>query len=251
MHGGPAIERKRLDLSEKALARMKVKNTRFEIIVDPDAAYKLKTKQITEDDTPLIEILEIDAVFTDATKGMRASTEELFEAFGTEDEMEAAKTILKEGDLQLTQGQRKEMADKKRLQIIAFVAKNAVDPKTKLPHPPARIENALEAGNIRIDPYDNVDNQIKRVIKELQTILPISIEQVQVAVRMPAEYSGKCYGVVKRFGSIKKEQWTNDGYWIVAVQLPAGRQVEFMEAVESITKGRSEVKVMERSRLDV
>ena len=59
-------ERKKLDLKNKAIAKYKYKNNRFEIIVNPDLAFKLKTKQITEDEVPILEILEIDAVFSGA-----------------------------------------------------------------------------------------------------------------------------------------------------------------------------------------
>ena len=240
-------ERKRLDLKNKAIAKYKFKKYNFEIIVDPDLAFKLKMKQITEEDVPILEILEIDTVFSDAGKGLKAPADELLEAFETEDELVVAKLILKKGELQLTQAQRKELADNKRKQIINFISKHAVDPKLNIPHPPARIENALEVGNIKIDPYDNVNSQIKRIVKELQTILPMKLEQVKVAVRMPAEYAGKGYGLVKKFGDIQQEQYTQDGNWICVVEFPSGRQPEFMEKVEELCKGRAELKVMDRS----
>jgi ribosome maturation protein SDO1 len=241
-------ERKKLDLKNKAIAKYKFKNNRFEIIVNPDLAFKLKMKHISEDEVPILEILEIDAVFSDAGKGQRASADELIEAFETDDELAVARIILKKGELQLTQAQRKELADNKRKQIINFISKHAVDPKLNIPHPPARIENALEVANIKIDPYDNIDSQIKRVVKELQTVLPMKLEQVKLAIKMPAEYAGKGYGVVKRFGDIKQEQYTNDGYWICSLEFPAGRQPEFMEKIEELSKGRAEIKIIERSQ---
>ena len=250
MSGIIGTEKKKLDLSNKALARFKHKSKRFEIIVNPDLAFKLKMKQITEDEVQILEILEIDAIFTDAGKGLRATSEDLIDAFETDDELEIAKIILKKGELQLTQGQRKELADNKRKQIINFISKHAVDPKLNIPHPPARIENALEVAKIKIDPYDNVDSQTKRIIKELQSILPMKLEQVKIAVKMPSEYAGKAYGLVKRFGDISQEQYTNDGNWICVIQFPAGRQPEFMEKVEQLCKGRAELKVMERSTFE-
>ncbi|MHA2364156.1 MAG: ribosome assembly factor SBDS [Candidatus Hodarchaeales archaeon] len=251
MYSGGAQRERRVDLSNKALARLKYRGKiSFEIIVDPKLAFKLRMKEINEDDVPILEIIEIDAVFLDASKGLRASSEELLEAFETDDELEVAKIILKKGELQLTQAQRDELAEKKKRQIITFISKNAINPQNNLPHPPTRIEAALQQGKIKIDPFDNVDTQIRRIIKELQPIIPLRLEQVKLAVKMPAEYSGKSYGVIKRYGEIFKEQWTDDGSWIVALQLPAGRQAEFMEKVEGITKGRSEMKVIERTRLD-
>ena len=246
---GPS-EKKKLDLSNKALARFKHKNRKFEIIVNPDLAFKIRMKQLTVEEVQILEILEIDAVFSEASKGLRATSEDLIDAFETDDELEIAKIILRKGELQLTQGQRKELADNKRKQIINFISKHAVDPKLNIPHPPARIENALEVAKIKIDPYDNVDSQTKRIIKELQSILPMKLEQVKIAVKMPSEYAGKAYGLVKRFGDISQEQYTNDGNWICVIQFPAGRQPEFMEKVEQLCKGRAELKVMERSTFE-
>ena len=248
MSGITGQEKKKLDMKNKALAKYKHKHNRFEIIVNPDIAFKLRMKQITWEEIDILEILEIDAIFKDASKGLRATTEDLIDAFETEDEIEIAKIILKKGELQLTQNQRKELADQKRKQIINFISKHAVDPKLNVPHPPARIENALEVGNIKIDPYDNVDSQTKRVIRELQNILPMKLEQVKLAVKMPSDYAGKAYGIVKRFGEISQEQYTKDGNWICVVEFPAGRQSEFMEKIESLCKGRAEIKVMERSQ---
>ena len=150
MSGITGQEKKKLDMKNKALAKYKHKHNRFEIIVNPDIAFKLRMKQITWEEIDILEILEIDAIFKDASKGLRATTEDLIDAFETEDEIEIAKIILKKGELQLTQNQRKELADQKRKQIINFISKHAVDPKLNIPHPPARIENALEVGNIKI-----------------------------------------------------------------------------------------------------
>jgi ribosome maturation protein Sdo1 len=52
--------------------------------------------------------------------------------------------IVDEGEVQLTVEQRRELVEKKRAAIIAFISQQAVDPKTKMPHPPQRIELALE-----------------------------------------------------------------------------------------------------------
>ena len=79
--------------------------------------------------------------------------------------------------------------------------------------------------------------------------LPLRIEQVVLAVRMPAEYGAKAYGLVKRYGEIKNEEWSSGGSWICVVSIPAGRQLEFVEGIEGLTKGKAEVKVMERTKL--
>ncbi|MHA1984081.1 MAG: ribosome assembly factor SBDS [Candidatus Hodarchaeales archaeon] len=250
-------EQKKVDFvkSKQALVKYKKQNFNFEIIVDPKAAFEYiqEFRNPSDDENSqipdLIDILEIDIVYSDAYRGERATVDDLTYIFETEDIIKIAKVILEEGSLQLTQTQRDELAEKKRRQIITFISKNAVDPKTNLPHPPTRIENALEHGKIKIDPFMSIDEQIKEVVKKLMVYLPIKIEQVVLAVRMPAEYGAKAYGIVKRFGQIRNEEWSSSGSWICVVSIPAGRQVDFMDSLERLTKGRAEIKVMERSKM--
>jgi ribosome maturation protein Sdo1 len=53
----------------------------------------------------------------------------------------------------------------------------------------------------------------------------------------------------KRSAQIQKDEWQNDGHWIAVVNVAAGIQGEFMERVQGMTKGRAEIKVLERIRL--
>jgi len=74
-------------------------------------------------------------------------------AFETTDPLKIADAILKKGTLQLTTEQRRKMTEDKRKQIVDFISRQAVDPKTNLPHPPLRIENAMEQIRYPIDPH--------------------------------------------------------------------------------------------------
>lgn len=241
-------ERKKLDLSNKSLGRIKRGNLRFEIIIDPKIAFRYRMGQIDLEDINFHTLLEIDTVFTDAKKGEKASEDILEAQFETTDVFEIAKTILKKGEVQITSEQREELQEKKRKRIINFIVKNSIDPKKKIPHPPKRIKNAMNEANVRIDPFDDVESQAKRIVDELKVLLPIRMEQVKLAVKVPARDAPKAYGIVKRYAVIKKEEWTNTGDWIGVIEMAAGVQVEFMHKIESLTKGHAEIKVLERSR---
>jgi len=45
------------------------------------------------------------------------------------------------------------MTSEKRKQIVEFIAKNYVDPRSHLPHPPLRIEQALTEARVSIDAF--------------------------------------------------------------------------------------------------
>jgi ribosome maturation protein SDO1 len=192
--------------------------------------------------TPISEVLVTETIFTDANKGTKAGEEKLQKAFNTTDIQKIAEVILKRGTLQLTTDQRRQLTAEKRKQIIAFIARQAVDPKTNLPHPPLRIEQAMEQIHYSIDPFKDAEEQAKDIIKLLRPILPLKIEQIQVQVRIPAEYAAKAYGTVKGYGTIKREEWRADGSWVSIIEMPAGLYGPFLDKLGDLTKGNAEAK---------
>ncbi|NHJ00656.1 MAG: ribosome assembly factor SBDS [Candidatus Heimdallarchaeota archaeon] len=239
---------RRVDLSGKSVVRMKVKGNRFEIVVNPELALKYRMGLLDEDIT-IDEILEIDEVFQNASKGEKPPEGILENSFETTDLREIITIILKKGELNLTAEQRQEFFEKKRKQIVNLLAKICINPKTRTPHPPLRIENAMKEAKVMINPALSAEDQLKDIVKELRSVIPISMETVKLAVKIPPEFTGKAYGEIKRKAQIEKDEWQNDGHWIAVVSIAAGLQGEFMESVQSMTKGRAEIKVIERTRL--
>ncbi|MEM2802178.1 MAG: ribosome assembly factor SBDS, partial [Archaeoglobaceae archaeon] len=136
-----------VSLEKAVVARLRKGGSDFEILVDPYLARDLKEgKEVDFED-----LLAVDEIFKNARKGERASNEELQKIFGTTNVKEIAKTIIIEGEVQITAEQRKEMLEAKKRQIITFISKNAIDPRTNAPHPPARIERALEEARVHVD----------------------------------------------------------------------------------------------------
>jgi ribosome maturation protein SDO1 len=228
-------------MSDKyTVARMTKDNEHFEVLVKPQKAldYRMgKTAAITE-------VLAAETIFSDANKGTKASEENLRKAFGTTDSLKIAETILTKGTLQLTTEQRRKMIEDKRKQIVDFISRQSVDPKTNLPHPPTRIENAMEQIRYSLDPFKPVEEQAKEIIKALRIILPLKMEQVSLSVSIPATYSAKAYGSIKGFGTIKREEWRPDGSWYGILEMPAGSYAPFLEKLGEITKGTGEAKIV-------
>ena len=160
-------------MSDKyTVARMTKDNEHFEVLVKPQKALEYRMGKIAG----TAEVLVAETIFADANKGTKVSTEALQKSFGTTDALKIAEIILTKGTLQLTTEQRRKMVEDKRKQIIDFIARQSVDPKTNLPHPPTRIENAMEQIRYPIDPFKSVEEQAKDIIKLLRTILPLKME---------------------------------------------------------------------------
>jgi ribosome maturation protein SDO1 len=221
-------------------ARITKDNEHFEVLVKPQKALDYRLGKIAS----ITEVLVSETIFSDANKGTKISEEAIRKAFGTTETLKVAETILKTGTLQLTTEQRRKMVEDKRKQIIDFIARQSVDPKTNLPHPPARIENAMEQIHYPIDPFKPVEEQAKEIIKLLRPILPLKMEQVNVSVQIPATYSARAYGTIKGFGTIKREEWRADGSWYGVLEMPAGLYAPFLEKLGDITKGNGEAKII-------
>jgi ribosome maturation protein SDO1 len=228
-------------MSEKfTTARISKSGEKFEVLVKPDQALEYKMGK----PLPISQLLVIDEIYSDAGKGTRASAEKLQKAFSTEDPLTVAEEIMKHGELQLTTEQRRQLVEDKRKQIIAFVARNCIDPRTGTPHPPIRIEQAMNQIKYSIDPFKSADEQAKAVIEELRALLPIKMEQMRVAVKILAEFAPKGYGAVKGYGTISREEWQADGALVAVVEMPAGLYGPFLERLGKVTQGTIQTKVL-------
>ena len=190
------------------------------------------------------QILAVEDIFKDAKKGDKASEEAMMKAFETTDPLEAARIIIKKGQVQLTAQQRREMQEEKRKKIVATITREAINPQTKLPHPARRIEIAMEEAKIHVDPFKSVDEQVKIVLKAIRTKIPIRLEKVRVAIKIPGDYTGKAYNVIPEFGETKREEWQQDGSWIAVVEIPGGMQDIFYQKLNELTHGQVETKLI-------
>jgi ribosome maturation protein SDO1 len=228
-------------MSEKfTVARLTKNNEHFEVLVRPNKALEYRNGKLSA----ITEVLVAETIYSDANKGTRVADEKLKKAFGTLDSYKIAEIILKSGTLQLTTEQRRKMVEDKRKQIVDFISRQAVDPKTNLPHPPLRIENAMEQIRYPIDPYKPVEEQAKEIVKLLRPILPLKIEQINVGVTIPAEYASKAYGTMKASGTLKREEWRGDGSWYGVIEMPAGSFASFLNNLGNITKGKGDAKIV-------
>ncbi len=221
------------------IAWMEVKGQRFEILVRPDPAFKFKEGA----DVDIEDILWTDTVYRDARKGLKASPQQVRAAFGTDDPKKIALRILREGNIQLTEEQRRKLIEAKKRQIITYIARNAIDPKTGRPIPETRIETAFEQLRIGVDPFKDAESQAIEAVKKIARLMPIKLAKALVRVEIPPAYSGRVYRELSRLGSLLKTDWRQDGTLVAELEIPAGSQVEVVNRLQSLTRGQARVDV--------
>lgn len=212
----------------QTLARIKKAGKNFEIIVDLDDSLKFKKGEISS-----IEA-EGDKIFTDSKKGQVPSSSDLSEAFRTTNVQEIVETIVKNGEIQLTQEHRGAEQEQKFKQVVDFLATNAIDPQTKNPHTPERIKNALEQAHVNVK-NSPIETQIKEIIEAISKVIPIKLETKKVKITIPAIYTGKAYGVITQYK--EEEKWLDNGDLQVVVAVPSGIIIDFYDKLNSVTHG--------------
>ena len=260
------IDRARIDLGGYIVGRIENSGRIFEMLMDPEKAWEAKkiireeintrlkagkeksrltVEELLNDRKIDLELIfESFTVFEDLRRGKKATDGDMEAIFNTTDGMTIAGHVLLDGEIHWTKAQRVEEKEKKLKQIITIISKNAINPQNKKPHPHQRIEKAIEEANVKIDLMRNAEEQVDDVVKSIRAIIPIRIEQVEMAIKIPTAFTAKGYNIVAQYVQIKKEEWQSDGAWVAVVSLPAGLQMELIDKLNKLTHGRVQTKIL-------
>lgn len=233
------------------LAKLKKFGTNFEIVLkSPELALELRHGKNID----MRDVLDTPKIFEDAQKAIVHGTGKLKEllkgkipeaklAAMQEHDLttEAAKLILKDGEIALTQEMRKKFFEQKRKKIIDYIHANAADPKSGLPHPVTRIELAMEQAHVQVDPYQPAEAQVEKIIQQLRPIIPITFEKAKLRILIPAKFASSAYSAVKSKFELQKEDWKDDGSVSFELEVPAGVKGEIVNLVQKLSQGESAI----------
>jgi ribosome maturation protein SDO1 len=190
------------------------------------------------------DALAYPAVYKDARSTDAVSEQDLQKAFGTTDVYKVAEIIIKRGELQLTTEQRREMVEQRRTQIADIISRRGVNPQTGAPHPQQRILNALADAGVTIDPFAGAEAQVGKVLDAIKPLLPIKFENVVVQLKIPPQYAGRVYPIIKSVGTSVGESWLADGSLRIDVKILGGMQNELFDRLSALTHGDFESKII-------
>ena len=231
-----------ISLDEAVTARLESHGERFEVLLDPDAALAMKRGEFEGE---LEEVIAAEDVFENASRGDRPPENALEEVFETTDPVEIIPEVVREGEIQITAEQRREMQERKHRELVQRITRNAVNPQMDdAPHPPDRIETALEEAGFQVDPMEPVENQVDDALDALRPVIPIRFDEVTVAVQLPADYAGSGQAQIREFGDLESEEWQTDGSWVGVLTFPAGLQNDFYDLVNEVSSGEGETRII-------
>ncbi|MCW3128683.1 MAG: ribosome assembly factor SBDS [Methanophagales archaeon] len=228
-----------VSLDKAVIARYKHGKKSFEVLVDPEKADLIR-RGVEEE---IGDTLAVEEIFAEASKGEKATEGDLRAVFTTTDVREIAKRIIKEGEVHLTAEQRRKKIEEKKKAVIEQISRISINPQTNTPHPPQRIEIAMKEAKVHIDPFKSVDELVGETLKAIRAKIPIKVEVIQIAIKIPAAYTGRVYEMKKNY-EVTKEEWQGDGSFIALVRVPAGMRDELFSFLNTITKGEVQTKIV-------
>ncbi len=211
------------------IARIKVKGKHYEIFVDVEKALQFKKGSGNIDNA-----LSTNKIFYNSKEGLHVSDSDLMNAFGTSDIKKIAEKIIRQGEIQVPKEYKDKERENKKKQIVDFLARYAIDPRTNLPHTAERMSSAVDEAGINIDNRP-IGQQITEAIEKIRKILPIKIKTKRLKLRVPAEHTGKVYGLISEYK--ESENWLSNGDLECMISLPVGLQEDFYDKLNEITHG--------------
>lgn len=113
----------------------------------------------------LDEVLQTTTVYFNVSKAVLASREDLKLVFGTDDEETVCRFILKQGDLQVSDRERKLDLDTKFRDVAAVISEKCINPTNSRPYTIPMIERALKDVHFSVDPNRPAKTQALEVRK--------------------------------------------------------------------------------------
>jgi len=174
-----------IKLTNVSIVRYKRAGKRFEI-----ACYKNKVGEYRKGiETDLDEVLQIEHVYSNVSKGQLASSEDLKKAFGEKSEKEIVLEILKKGELQVGEKERSHELEQIRKEIANLVAEKCVDPTTQRPHTSSMIEKSMDQAHFAVNTNKSAKSQALDLIKKLENsdIIPIARAEMRIRLTLPTK----------------------------------------------------------------
>lgn len=202
-------------------------------------------------ETDLDEVVQIENVFLNVSKGQVAPKEDLKKAFGTTDAKEVLLEILKKGEVQVGDKERSHELSNLWLEIATIVAQKCVEPSSQKPYTVGMIEKAMKDAHYSVKPSKSAKSQALDVIKLLQSkdIMPLERAQMRVSVTMSAKEGKRLKDkILPLFVSVEDEDWAD--MWELVGTIDPGSLRQINAVFESEVKGEGGVETLAFSTMN-
>ena len=230
-------------LTNVSVIRLKRGGKRFEVrarvctrhLTLQIACYKNKVREWRSGvETDLDEVLQVENVFINVSKGQLASKDDL-----------------QKGELQVGEKERSHELSSLWLDIATQVAQMCVDPGSQRPYTVGMIEKAMKDIHYSVKTGKSAKSQALDVIKQLQAKNTISIERSRMRVRvtLPTKEAKRLKEkVLPLLEKVEDEDWADE--WELVAVIDPGSLRQINELLETDAKGEGSVETLASSALD-
>lgn len=221
-------------VDESCILRYKKEGETIEALVD----FKLLLDYIHNKDSN-VNIYDIYAdtqLFADSKKGLVASDDVISKLFKGLDEEAILEKLAKEGEPQIPTAYLNEQREKKKEQIIEYLAAHTINPQSGGKYTTSMIKSEFDTLKISIDPNQDHIHQAEEALKQLRVKMPIKIDSKVLIMQVEAQYSGNFYGKFRTFGTIQKEFYDDNGNLHIHIEIGAGRLDEVEDYIKVNSK---------------
>lgn len=171
-----------IKLTNVSVVRMKKGKKRFELACYQNTVHDFKSGVEKNID----DVLQINQVFMNVSKGQVASSEDLKAAFNTTDIDSIVQEILKKGEIQLSEKERAQQNEKLHNEILSIISAKCINPKSKKRYPPTMIDKALKELKFNFVNARSGKSKALEAIKLLveKQVIPIARAKMRVQLRM-------------------------------------------------------------------
>ncbi|WFD41340.1 uncharacterized protein MJAP1_004337 [Malassezia japonica] len=191
-------------------------------------------------ETDLDEVVQIENVFLNVSKGQVAPNDDLSKAFGTTDVAEIIPEILKKGELQVGDKERSHELTNLWREIATQLAQSCVEPSSQKPYTVGMVEKAMKDVHYSVKTGKSAKSQALDVLKLLQAknTIPIQRARMRVRVTMPPKEGKRLKEkLVALFENIEDEDYSDEWELVGTIEPGSLRQINLL--LENEVKGQA------------
>ncbi|WFD44519.1 hypothetical protein MPSI1_003187 [Malassezia psittaci] len=199
----------------------------------------------------LDEVVQIENVFLNVSKGQVAPNDDLNKAFGTTNVSEIIVEILKKGELQVGDKERSHELTNLWREIATQLAQSCVEPSSQKPYTVGMIEKAMKEIHWSVKTGKSAKSQSLEVLKLLQAkdVIPIQRARMRVRVSMPPKEGKRLKDkIVAMFEDIEDEDYSDE--WELIGTIEPGSLKQINTLIEEDVKGQGSVETLSFATVD-
>ena len=199
-----------------------------------------KVAKYREGQCSLADALADERIYINSSRGDIASEADIAKLGLSGREL--LEEIMKNGKYSLTAQEKREIVEKRRLEVINYIHQNFIESSTRTPHPVTRIESALQEIKAKIDPDISAEKNVRALLPKLTTVIRLTESQIDGTVVIPNSKLGQAIGICYNLGTVTREEFGPENAYI-SLTISPGKFDALNDQLSKMTNGLAVFKV--------